>query len=93
VPLNLAVSVTKCLMCVVSKDGKAPEDLLQALVAEEGVERMVSAFANATDGPLRKNLGGALARIVKAGGPLAERIRALRFMEMMVQVGSRLLDR
>jgi hypothetical protein len=92
-PLNLAVSVTKCLMCIVSKEGTVQGPLLEALVKEEGVERMVCAFANAGDGPLRRNLGGALARLAKAGGPLAERIRELRFMEMMVQLGSRLLDR
>lgn len=91
--LPVAVSVTKCLLSVVDKEGRAAGPaLLQTLAAEEGLERLVCAFANASDGPLRRNIAGCLARVVKGGGPHADRLRELRFMEMMVQVGSRLVD-
>lgn len=82
---SYAVSVTKCLIHAV--DGPWCEVVCE----EQGAERLVSLLANSNDGPVRKNAAIVIAKLVKRGGKVADRIRALRGMEMIVQLGNRLV--
>jgi len=80
-----AVSITKCLIHAVDSP------YCSSFCDELGPERMVSLLANSKDGPVRKNAAIIIAKIVKGGGAVADRIRALRGMEMILQMGNRLV--
>jgi hypothetical protein len=87
---HLAVSITKCLIPVLG-GGADRAPLLEAFKDAGGVETLVCLLANAKDGPVRKNVAIVLARAVKGDAAAGQRVRDLRGMEMMVQLGSRLV--
>lgn len=87
---QLAASVTKCLIPVVTP-GMENKTVTSAFKEAQGVERIVCLLANAKDGPVRKNVAIVLARLMKGDAAAAERIRDLRGMEMILQLGNRLV--
>ena len=86
---QLAGNASKLLIAALD-DAAAPRAARLRAAPQCALERLVALFANFREQSVRKNVAVAIAKAVREPAAMA-RVRELRGMEMLVQIGNSLL--
>ena len=89
VDLNMCGNIAKCIINVINQvNNHSDKTSLLARLVEDmsnggGVEKLVSLFSNASQGPVRKNAGIALAKLALAHESMYNRLKELNGLQIL----------